>query len=80
MLLRNARDIDALLAAIKQCKGEVILRSVDGKEEFNMKSTLSQYIAVSRLCEEHGDFYEIFCMERTDEPHLLQFFHEMFSK
>ena len=80
MLLKNSNNVEGLVAAIAQCKGDVVLRSVDGKEEFNMKSTLSQYIAVSRLCEEYGDYYEIFCMDRTDEPYLLQFFHEMLSE
>lgn len=80
MLLKNSKNVEGLVAAIAQCKGDVVLRSVDGKEEFNMKSTLSQYIAVSRLCEECGDYYEIFCMDRTDESYLLQFFHEMLSE
>lgn len=80
MLLKNSKNVEGLIEAIKLCKGDVILRSVDGKEEFNMKSVLSQYIAVSRLCEEHGDYYEIYCLNRNDEPYLLQFFHEMLSE
>lgn len=82
MLLKNITDINALLAAISKCEGDVILRSVDGSEEFNLKSTLSQYIGIGRLCEEHGDEYEIFCPSRNtnDEAYLMQFFHELHAR
>lgn len=77
MLLKNAKDIDALLAAIEKCKGDVMLLSIDRTEEFNLKSTLSKYVGISRLCEERGDQYEIFCANHSDEAYLLQFFHEL---
>lgn len=77
MLLKNAKDIDALLAAVAQCKGDVYLRSTDGKEEFNLKSVLSQYMAIAKLCQDRGDQYEIFCMNRSDEPYMLRFFFEL---
>lgn len=77
MILKNVKDIKALVAAVKKCKGDVILRSVDGKEEFNLKSTLSQYIAIGKLCEEHGDDYEVFCMNREDETYMIEFFHKL---
>lgn len=80
MLLKNAKDIDSLLSAVHKCKGDVLLRSVDGREEFNLKSTLSQYIGISRLCAEHGDEYEVFCMNRDDEGHMLSFFHDLMAK
>lgn len=77
MLLKNAKNIESLLAAIAKCSGDVYLRSTDGSEEFNLKSTLSQYIGISRLCEEHGDEYEIFCANRNDEGYMMQFFYEL---
>lgn len=75
MLLKNAKNIEALIEAVNKCKGDVILRSTDGLEEFNLKSTISQYIAIAKLCEDHGDKYEVFCMNREDETYMLQFFH-----
>jgi len=75
MLLKNAKDINALVAAVSKCKGDVLLRSMDGSEEFNLKSTLSQYMAIARLCEDHGDEYEIFCMNKSDEAYMIEFFH-----
>ena len=77
MLLKNVHDIDMLIKAIDQCKGDVILRSVDGKEEFNMKSRLSQYIAIERLHRECGDEYEFICMNKADEGYMLKFFYSI---
>lgn len=80
MLLKNAKDVKELIKAVKKCHGDVILRSTDGSEEFNLKSTLSQYIAISRLVEERGDEYEVYCMSKEDEPYMLQFFHTLLAK
>jgi hypothetical protein len=77
MLLKNATDIQALIEAVAKCKGDVMLVSTDRKEEFNLKSTLSQYMAIARLCEEHGDEYEIFCMNHNDVGYMMQFFHNL---
>jgi hypothetical protein len=77
MLLKNAKDVNSLIDAVDKCQGQVILRSMDGSEEFNLKSQLSRYIAIGRLCEDHGDEYEIFCLDRDDTAYMLQFFHEL---
>lgn len=75
-MLRDVKDVENLRRAIKNCKHDVFLRSMDGKEEFNMKSYLSEFIALGRLCEEGGDYYELFC-STEDEPYLLEFFQEL---
>ena len=77
MLLKNAKNIESLLNAVSHCNGELILRKTDGSETFNLKSTLSRYIAIARLCEDHGDEYEVFCMNKSDEGYMLQFFREL---
>ena len=59
MLLKDMKDVNLLISAVEKCKGDVVLRSIDGSEEFNLKSKLSQYIAISKLCDEHGDEYEV---------------------
>jgi hypothetical protein len=74
--LSNIHDLEAFRAAVAQCKGDVILRKNDGSEEFNMKSTLSAFIAWSKLADIHGDEYEVFCMNRNDEANLLKYFYE----
>lgn len=77
MLLKNAKNIESLVDAVAQCKGDVILRRMDGSETFNLKSTLSRYIAIARLCEDHGDEYEVFCLNKIDEQYMLRFFYEL---
>lgn len=74
--LRNINDLDAFRVAVRQCKGDVILRSTDGLEEFNLKSKLSEFIALGKLADTHGDEYEIFCLNRADEAILLKYFYD----
>lgn len=74
--LKNINDLDAFRTAVRQCKGDVILRSTDGLEEFNLKSKLSEFIALGKLADAHGDKYEIFCMDRADEAILLKYFYD----
>lgn len=76
-LLKNVKEIDKLLEAVQKCQGDVILRHNSGTEEFNLKSRLSSYLAIARLCEEDGDNWEVFCMNRNDERCMLQFFAEL---
>ena len=80
MLLKNVKDVDNFVAAIQKCRGDVILKSADGREEMNLKSTLSQYIAIGKLCDDHGEEYEIFCLDKNDEIYMLQFFKELYEK
>ena len=74
MLLKNAKDIDNLIKAVDRCRSDVLLRSTDGREEFNLKSVLSRYVAIGELCKDHGDSYEIFCMDKADEGYMMDFF------
>ena len=74
--LNNINDLEAFRAAVKQCKGDVILRSIDGTEEFNLKSRLSEFIALGKLADAHGDQYEIFCTNYVDESILLKYFYD----
>ena len=78
-LLKNVVEIDGLLEAVHHCKGDVILRHNSGTEEFNLKSRLSSYLGIARLCEEDGDNWEIFCMNKNDEQYLLKFFSDLKS-
>lgn len=76
-MLKNMKNVNALLTAVAICKGDVILKSADGKEEYNLKSALSQLIGLARLCEDHGDEYEMFCMNHEDEGKLISFFRDL---
>ena len=76
-MLKNKKDVDALMAAVAKCTDAVILRSADGKEEYNLKSALSEIMGIAHLLEEHGEDYEVFCMNKADEGQLLSFFHNL---
>ena len=77
MLLKNAKDIDNLIDAVNHCRDDVLLRSTDGREEFNLKSVLSRYMAIGELCRDHGDSYEVFGMNRADEGYMMNFFNNL---
>lgn len=70
MKLSNISDVQKFTAAVNSCSGDVYLKSVEG-DVFNLKSSLSQYIAIGRLLEESGDTLELFAQTREDEAILL---------
>ena len=41
-----------------------------------MKSELSEFVALGKLTDMHGESYEVFCMNKDDEPNLLEYFFE----
>lgn len=78
--LKDIQDLNAFRAAVAKCEGDVWLRSADGKEEFNMKSKLSEYIALGRLADTEGENYEIYCQFVNDEANLLKYFYDKKNK
>lgn len=76
MKLSNITDVQKFTAAVNACQGDVYLKSVEG-DVFNLKSSLSQYIAVGRLIEESGDNLELFAQTREDELLLLNMLSEL---
>lgn len=74
--LKNIKDLEAFKAAVHSCNGDVFLVKNDGSEEFNLKSTLSEYLGLARLADAHGDEYEVFCQLPADEGNLLKYFFE----
>ena len=76
-MLSNIKSVNALQAAVASCQDSVILKSADGREEYNLKSALSLLMGIGCLCGERGDEYEVFCTNRADEGYLLKFFREI---
>ena len=70
MKLQNIDQLHEFLKVIDDCKGDVYLTSVYG-DKYNLKSKLSQYIAVAALLGEHGDELEIFCEDKEDELKIV---------
>ena len=52
------------------------LKSQDG-DVFNLKSALSEYIALGQLLSEQGDNLELFADHREDEAKLINFLAEL---
>ena len=76
-MLKNMNNVNALMTAVASCTDSVLLKSADGREEYNLKSALSLLIGIGHLCGEHGDEYEVFCTNRADEGYLLKFFRDL---
>ena len=79
MRLRSEADIQAFLDAVNSCQGEVCLRSPEG-DIFNLKSSMSRYVAVGRLIEEQGDNLELFASRQEDEARLMAFVENLMEK
>ena len=72
MKLQNIDQLHEFLKIIDECKGDVYLTSVYG-DKYNLKSKLSQYIAVAALLGEHGDELEIWFDNKEDEGKIVSY-------
>ena len=75
MRLTKSKEIAEFKEAISNCKGDVWLEDADGNR-FNLKSVISQYIALGELLKEHGEYLELFCSLPEDESHFHKFFRD----
>lgn len=75
MKLTKISQVEDFLEAVNSCRGDVILTSQYG-DKYNMKSLLTQYVAIGALLGEKGDELELFCGLKEDEAKLLTFFRE----
>ena len=75
MKLTKIEQVHEFLDIVDSCQGDVTLRSLDG-DIFNLKSKLSQYIAIAALLGEHGDELELFCSDSADEGKFMDFLME----
>ena len=76
MKLTNVKDVQKFIATVNACENDVYLKSVEG-DVFNLKSSLSQYIAIGRLIEDAGENLELFAQTREDEARLLKMLTEL---
>lgn len=75
MRLNNIKELQEFLAVINSCEDSVWLESIDG-DRFNLKSELSQYVALGALLEHKGSELELFCSSREDEAKFIGFFRD----
>ena len=76
MKLNNIKEVEAFRKVIHECEGDVYLKSPEG-DVLNLKSSLSEYIALCRLLGEAGDILELFASRREDEARLIAFLNEV---
>ena len=72
MRLKNVNQVNKFKEVINECTGNVYIHTPQG-DVFNLKSALSEYIAIGRLLDEHGDELELFADLREDETRLFLF-------
>lgn len=75
MKLRNIEEVSAFLADVDACNGDVWLESVDGAK-LNLKSKMSQYIAIGALLRDKDEDLELFCSNKEDEQKFFKYFKE----
>lgn len=73
MRLKSIEDVNEFLSTVNQCSGDVILTSNYG-DRYNLKSTLSQYVAISAMLGNHGEELELFCDNKEDELRFVSMF------
>jgi hypothetical protein len=73
MRLTNSKEIMEFRYAIAKCKGDVWLEDTEGNK-FNLRSVISQYIALGELLQDKGETLELFCSNPEDEGHFMKFF------
>ena len=72
MRLTKIKEVNDFLEIVNHCKGEVTLTSPYG-DKYNLKSLLTQYVAIAALLGEHGDELELFCSDSSDEGKFMNF-------
>ena len=78
MRLRSEADVQEFLKVVESCEGGVYLQIPEG-DIFNLKSSLSRYIAVGQLIEEQGDDLELFADRREDRARLMNLVADLMS-
>lgn len=72
MKLKNIHDIAAFKKVLRSCKGDVWLESIYG-DKFNLKSELSQYLALYELLRDENEKLELLASLPEDRLKLAEF-------
>ena len=73
MKITTLKDVEEFKKAINECSGEVWLESVYG-DKYNLKSALTQYVAIADLLRDKNGELELFAQHPEDELKLMKFF------
>lgn len=75
MRLKNIEEVNAFLATVDSCDGDVWLESQYG-DKLNLKSKISQYIAMAALLKDKYEVLELFCARKEDEQKFFKYFRD----
>ena len=75
MRLQKISQVQLFLDIVNSCEGDVWLTSPYG-DKYNLKSLLTQYVAISALLGDQGDQLELWCENTEDEAKFLKLFNE----
>lgn len=75
MKLTNIKEVNNFLKTVNDCKGDVWLESSYG-DKINLKSKLSQYVAISALISCENEHLELYCSLAEDEARFFEFFNK----
>ena len=73
MQIKTLADVEEFKKAINECKGDVWLESIYG-DKYNLKSALTQYVAIADLMRDNKGELELFAQLQEDEAKLVDFF------
>ncbi len=73
MRLSSSLEVKAFEDTVKACTGDVWLVDPD-RNEFNLKSRMSRYIAIAELIHNEGNRLELFCGNDQDEGRFYELF------
>jgi len=73
MKITSLQDVEDFKKVINECEGEVWLESVYG-DKYNLKSALTQYVAIADLMRDNTGELELFAQLPSDESKLIEFF------
>lgn len=75
MKITNIYQVDDFLAVVNKCKQAVYLKSgLNADFCLNLKSKLSQYVAIANMVGDQSDSLELFCSSIEDEAMFMDFF------
>lgn len=72
MRMETLDQVDQFLSIVDSCRGNIYLTSKYG-DRFNLKSKLSQFLAINVILEADADELELQCVETEDDCKLRHF-------
>ena len=73
--LKNINDVNLFIDTVNKCEGDVWLVSIYN-DRYNLKSALSQYVAIGQLLTDRAPELDLYCQLREDEWKFIHLFDE----